>query len=436
MKFPTVSRLKTANLPSLSDNIIRIFSVKDVLFLLSKDFPDNKGESFLQLEVEYLDTHFQKIYTLPFNRPDNFNTRYKNLEVISVINKKLGLKHKFYGLINFFFYYFFTELKRNFNYQGFLSILKTNISYFLSCYSRALEIERELNSKYPEFKNAIFYSYWLDENGLILTILKRRNKKIKAIGRGHGFDVFSEQARFGYNKFQASIIKYLDIIVSVSNKGTDYLKMKYPGEKKKIFTSYLGTASHENFNPITNDEIVIVSCAHIRPVKAIHKIPEALGMVNFKCRWIHLGGYHGEEYKRVVEQKIETACAQNKHLEIEIKGNLSPEEIFRFYKTVPISFFISVSHNEGLPVSMMEAISFGIPILSTDVGGCNEICVENVSGKLMPGNVESKELAQYITSFTKELNYYIYNRNKIKEFWKNRFCADINYKNFIKINLK
>lgn len=50
--------------------------------------------------------------------------------------------------------------------------------------------------------------------------------------------------------------------------------------------------------------------------------------------------------------------------------------------------FVLPSYNEGLPVSILEAMSYGIPIVSTDVGSINE-AVKEGNGKLItPGNIE------------------------------------------------
>ena len=42
------------------------------------------------------------------------------------------------------------------------------------------------------------------------------------------------------------------------------------------------------------------------------------------------------------------------------------------------------SYREGLPKSLLEALSSGRPIITTDVPGCREVCVDGVNGLLIP----------------------------------------------------
>ena len=48
-----------------------------------------------------------------------------------------------------------------------------------------------------------------------------------------------------------------------------------------------------------------------------------------------------------------------------------------YYRDTHVDLFISLSAQEGLPVSIMEAISFGIPVLAADVFGVPEIVTAN-----------------------------------------------------------
>ena len=49
--------------------------------------------------------------------------------------------------------------------------------------------------------------------------------------------------------------------------------------------------------------------------------------------------------------------------------------------------YLLPSHNEGLPISILEAMSFGLPIISTNVGGIPEVVVPDKNGLLIePGD--------------------------------------------------
>jgi len=47
------------------------------------------------------------------------------------------------------------------------------------------------------------------------------------------------------------------------------------------------------------------------------------------------------------------------------------------------NLFVLPSYREGLPNSLLEAGSFGIPLLATDINGCNEIIIDKENGILI-----------------------------------------------------
>jgi colanic acid/amylovoran biosynthesis glycosyltransferase len=160
-----------------------------------------------------------------------------------------------------------------------------------------------------------------------------------------------------------------------------------------------------------------------------------LQYVDFPITWYHLGDENLEAKKDLtipiyIENKKMLQTKPN--IEYVAKGNLNNEAIMQFYKETPINLFISLSEAEGVPVSMMEAISFGIPVLSTDVGGCKEIVTEE-TGVLIPLQTEMKEIAQIVTDFKNSEKNSTTFRIGVRRFWEKHFDAEVNDKAILKI---
>ena len=73
--------------------------------------------------------------------------------------------------------------------------------------------------------------------------------------------------------------------------------------------------------------------------------------------------------------------------------------------------YILPSFNEGLPIGILEAMSYGHPIISTPVGGIPEVLKDGVNGGMVePGNVE--QIANAISTFVEH-------KELVKEYGKN-----------------
>ena len=96
--------------------------------------------------------------------------------------------------------------------------------------------------------------------------------------------------------------------------------------------------------------------------------------------------------------------------------------------------FISLSKFEGLPVSIIESISFGIPVFATDAGGTKEI-VTSLTGMLFNNDFNIKFLSSSLnTFFDSEFSQKNF-RLQVRKFWLENFSAEKNYTNFIKEHL-
>ena len=105
-------------------------------------------------------------------------------------------------------------------------------------------------------------------------------------------------------------------------------------------------------------------------------------------------------------------------------GALSQEEVFSFYRCNHVDLFVNVSEAEGIPISIMEALSFGIPCVATRVGGNPEIVHHGENGYLIDKDFEDRELSG--------LSDYVVNSNGLmldkaaRISWENEFSIEKN----------
>ena len=69
------------------------------------------------------------------------------------------------------------------------------------------------------------------------------------------------------------------------------------------------------------------------------------------------------------------------------------------YRKIMPDLFITTSSTEGLPVSIQEAFSMGIPAIGTLVGGIPDLIVDGKTGFLLPQNVQAEDAAKAIMRY-------------------------------------
>jgi len=175
-----------------------------------------------------------------------------------------------------------------------------------------------------------------------------------------------------------------------------------------------------------NDKLRIVSCSNMIPLKRIHIIIKALmKIMDTEIKWVHFGD-------GPLNNKIELLSKNlPSNITCEFKGRVKNEQVLNYYQNNFIDLFINVSETEGIPVSIMEAFSFGIPCFATDVGGTNEI-VNSTNGYLANKNFKLKELTSFLLKI-KELSRKENLRENARKTWTENYNANANYKNLVSI---
>lgn len=120
--------------------------------------------------------------------------------------------------------------------------------------------------------------------------------------------------------------------------------------------------------------------------KGIYDLINAAKHINSDVEINLYGDGNIEEFERLI-------IDHNLQKKVKIKGWVSGDKKDEVLKHSDI--YILPSYNEGLPMSILEAMACGLPIISTPVGGISEAVEEGVNGFLVqPG--DSQAIAEKI----------------------------------------
>ncbi|MGX7076932.1 glycosyltransferase [Globicatella sanguinis] len=401
------------------------------LFLFARGFPYNISEPYLETEIKYYEKFDEvHIFSLSVYKDDEKREIYKNTNY-------------FFYVIDFknYFTYFFSTILLLFNpffYREILYLIKNkkynlkNLISLMIFLSRE-QIERKEIEKIIKNENLVdssdeivLYSYRFDYSSFLICNLKIDSpKKIIKIIRAHGIDLYEERNN-GYLPLRKFILSKIDKVFLISKNSLNYLVNKFPEFKNKMDLSYLGTnrLNAPVYSPA--NKLRVLSCSNIIPVKRVHLIYEALQLLPFDVEWTHFG--KGSDFDKLNELSLKSKS----NIKIELRGHVPNKELLSIYENEVFDIFINVSSSEGLPVSIMETNSVGIPTIATNVGGTSEILLDKVNGFLLKPDCTKEEIAIIISNFwdlSEEEKRDL--RNSAITVWEEKFNSDNNYKDFI-----
>ncbi|CAH0344877.1 glycosyltransferase [Bacillus sp. CECT 9360] len=404
--------------------------MNSTLVILSNRYPYPPGEEFLKAELDVLSKHFKRIFLIPTNRSIIYDqkTRKDVPDNVEVIHLFKGDKRSSLSRV-------IDIMKSTKNMKWFWGELSHSIRHglkapliMLNRLALACEIKNKLQKAIPDGYDYIFYSYWLTPSALALAMLKEDEKIDKAVSRVHGGDLYAERHNPAYIPFQGKVISVLDQTYSISENGLNYLINKHSDVEDKLSVQRLGTKSKVEYDQLNWDKqsavLRLVSCSYLKPVKRIHLLADALKHCHFPVEWTHIGD--GPE-RANIEKIVATLPEQ---IKVNLLGNKNNDEIMELYRSLDFDVFVNVSESEGIPVTIMEAFSFGIPVVATDVGGTSEV-VNADNGILLPKDLEPLDIAAQITHFHNfSLEEKIKKGKAAYSTWDHSYNAEKNYTKF------
>jgi len=403
------------------------------LILFSASFPYVRGGevNFLSVEVKHLSKIFDRVLVVPDTIMNLNPVDHAGLDVDTSFAQALASKG-IGGLIQL-------ALSSKILRSG---VREHNFPHFslyawrrLIVFSGKAELIRRwvldlLRNQNLDPRDCLFYTYWFVHATTGIAFARERHPELRLVTRAHRHDVYGRYRRPNYFPCRQSTLPLVDRIFLASRAGADHMKKHYPEYSSRIDVSLLGVADPGFQNWASSDSVFrIVSCSMIRPDKRVEMIFEvvkhaAVQRPNQQFEWTHIGnGALREELQKRASQEYPSNARAH------LLGYSDHSALMRLYQDNPFDLFINLSESEGTPVSIMEAISCGVPVLATAVGGNKEIVSER-NGLLVAKNPSLDEVASAIFVLIDNPDDAKNKRSGSRKIWETHYNANLNFSEF------
>lgn len=330
-----------------------------------------RQEEFYNEGLERLNINNLKVYTEPFS--------YKNF------SKKIFI------VISFFFQNFF-KFRPDYNFviafSAIFWFLKIDLSHFS--------------------KNSNIHAQFATQSTIISLLIKRYyNNKPKYSFTFHAYDIYFK------SKWFKLLVENCHQAFSISKYNINYINKKYL-DSEKIVLARLGvfTKDIKPVNKIQNEVLTLGLVSWFVEKKGIKYLLKALKILQEK-------GYNNVELILAGDGPLKDdylTYINDNNIEnmVNYIGSVDGNTKVNFYNSLDAFILPSISlkdDQDGIPVVLMEAIAYGLPIISTDVSGIPEICMDKFNGFLL----EEKNTNVIVKSIISLME----NREQLAAFSKN-----------------
>lgn len=215
----------------------------------------------------------------------------------------------------------------------------------------------------------------------IIGFLASRLARVPIVSTVHGWTPVTRRVS-RYERIDRLLLRHFDHVICVSRPLYDNLKGTVSANRLTMLPNAV-TIKQMNSDSFKNREKVgrtILFAGRLSKEKGVDVLLNAYAQYNAEggaARLIILGdGPLRGEYAQLVSK---LGIDRN----VTFLGHRN--DVFSYYCQADV--FVLPSRSEGLPMALLEAMAFGIPVVATNVGGIPDVVCDGISGKLVPPDV-------------------------------------------------
>ncbi|CEI73366.1 glycosyltransferase family 4 protein [Romboutsia hominis] len=234
---------------------------------------------------------------------------------------------------------------------------------------------------------------------------------------GGGFEEFYlEKMNSKKDENIRKVLNKCDYIVVLSDGWKNKIK-KMTSSEIVVINNSVKDRDKNNYNQKSNQ---ITFIGRVEREKGIFDLIEAANIIVKKYKNIKFTICGGGDTNTIESIIKEYGIEKN----FEILGWVDNDQVLKELKKSMI--FILPSHKEAMPMSILEAMSYGVPIISTNIGSIPEFIKQERNGELFnPGDINQLEIAIEKIINNLELRKY-YSQNNFMDI-KKCYSDEINH---------
>lgn len=375
--------------------------------------------SFIEPEIEALSNAFDRVIILPCMR-GNIDALY-SLPWNVIVSDELLLPSGIYPRI-----------------EGMLSNTSNILKAFTNCSNPIREtvfnayvgmvkkgFRKFIRNNSIDLNSTLFYTFWFDFQTAALSEIEG----VKFISRAHGYDIFENGRGYISRYWRIKTLKKIVALHPASDSSSVYLARRYPEFRSKISTRRLGSRQFGSLNPSgRRDDIVCYGCARLSPEKGVIAQVKMLMRLASENPGMHIEYHHIGDGVLMDEFKILSKNTPD-NIEIIIHGAMRNEDVHKFLSSTHIDFTLLLSDSEGgCPISICESLSYGVPVIASDVGGVPETLSDG-GGIVLVSPVRFEDFVDAIHIILEDSESL---RKKARLNWEKNFSAQTLRENFAK----
>lgn len=299
----------------------------------------------------------------------------------------------------------------------------------LAFYAQSLADQKELRASgmFSGADPVIYYSFWNTYYCYSAVRERRRHPNVRVFSRLHGFDLYHERVPGDRQPLKHQMEAGTDGLLFLGDFARQYYQERIRESRSSdvpLYVCPLGTEAPARRMPPREDGIFrVLSCSAVIPLKRVERIVDGLAAVKAeegKIQWTHIGGGEGlENLRKYAAEQLK----DKENIQYTFAGQMEHEEVVRYYETEQVDCFITTSATEGVPVSVMEAMSYGIPVIATSVGGIPEMVRGN--GILLSCDPSAEEVAAALDKLCRlDAEEMIARKDRSYELWEQSFAIE------------